>query len=93
MMHVAAQKLWSADGRFGSNSAFPMNAQHDRSSPECVAKLFAALRTSNNRIQLKQVLNQYCATVLVLESKLLVLSVKIVLQHIPPASGRRPITL
>jgi hypothetical protein len=29
--------------------------------PECVAKLFAALRASNNRIEANGPLNQYCA--------------------------------
>jgi hypothetical protein len=54
-----------------------------RSTPECVAKLFAALRASNNRIQLSGVLNLCCVLMLVLESILLILVVKIVLQHIP----------
>src|SRR5664279_5705958 len=48
---------------------------------DCVAKLFATLRTSNNRIRLKDFLNQCCALVSVLESILLILVVKIVLQH------------
>lgn len=51
--------------------------------PDCVAKLFAALRTSNNRIRLKDFFNQCCALVSVLESILLILVVKIVLQHNP----------
>src|SRR3974390_3375594 len=55
--------------------------------PECVAKLFAKLRTSNYRIRLNGVLNRCCAFGLILESILLILVVKIVLQHIPPESG------
>src|SRR6516165_4396624 len=49
---------------------------------ECVAKLFAKLRTSNYRIRLNGVLNRCCAFGLILESILLILVVKIVLQHI-----------
>jgi hypothetical protein len=56
-------------------------------SGECVAKLFAALRASNNRIQLSGVLNLCCVLMLVLESILLIWVVKIVLQHIPRESG------
>src|SRR5260370_22128080 len=52
-----------------------------RFTPDCVAKLFAALRKSNYRIRLNRVLNRCCAPVLVLESILLNLVVKIVLQH------------
>jgi hypothetical protein len=48
---------------------------------DCVAKLFAALRNSNYRIQLSLVLNRCCAPVLALESILLNSVVKIVLQH------------
>jgi hypothetical protein len=48
---------------------------------DCVAKLFAALRRSNYRIQLNAVLSRCCAAVLVLESILLSLVAKIVLQH------------
>jgi hypothetical protein len=58
-----------------------------RTAPECVAKLLVALRTSNYRIQLNAVLNRCCAHALVLESILLILVVKKVLQHIPPESG------
>jgi hypothetical protein len=50
----------------------------------CVAKLLAALRKSNYRIRLSAVLNRCCAPVLVFESILLNLVVKIVLQHNPP---------
>jgi hypothetical protein len=49
---------------------------------ECVAKLFAALRTRNNRIRLDGAVNQYCALAFILESILLVWDAKIVLQHI-----------
>src|ERR1017187_8263863 len=55
-------------------------------TPDCVAKLFAALRESNNRIRLNDVLNLCCALAFVLESILLILIVKIVLQHNPPES-------
>jgi len=47
------------------------------------------MRKSNYRIRLNDVLNRSCALVLVLESILLNLVVKIVLQHIPPESGHR----
>jgi hypothetical protein len=49
---------------------------------DCAAKLFAALRTRNYRIQLNVFLNRRCALVLVLGSILLILVVKLVLQHI-----------
>jgi hypothetical protein len=52
-----------------------------RSYLDCVAKLFAALRSRNNRIRLNGALNQCCAFAFVLESILLILVVKIVLQH------------
>jgi hypothetical protein len=58
-----------------------------RFASECVAKLFAALLASNNRIPLRGVLNRCCAFGLALESILLILVVKIVLQHIPSESG------
>jgi hypothetical protein len=54
---------------------------------DCVAKLFAALQASNNRIRLNDFLNQCCALVSVLESILLILVVKIVLQHNRMHSG------
>ena len=54
---------------------------------ECGAKLFAALRSRNNRIRLSSALNQCCALAFVLESILLVFVVKIVLQHIRSNSG------
>jgi hypothetical protein len=49
---------------------------------ECVAKLFAALQERNYRIRPNSTLNRYCAPALVLESILLNLVAKIVLQHI-----------
>src|SRR5262245_34934037 len=48
---------------------------------DCVAKLFAALRKCNDRIRLTGILNRCCAPLLVLESILLNLVAKIVLQH------------
>ena len=60
----------------------------DRCTSECVAKLFAALRERNYRIRPNSTSNRYCARALVLESILLNLVVKIVLQHIPSESGR-----
>src|SRR5207244_121781 len=48
---------------------------------DCVAKLFVALRERNNRIRVNASLNQYCVSAFVLESMLLDLVVKIVLQH------------
>jgi hypothetical protein len=51
---------------------------------DCVAKLYAALRTRNNRIQSSGALNQGCALVPVLESMLRILVAKIVLQHNRP---------
>ena len=61
---------------------------HVRNAADCVAKLFAAPRTRNYRIRLSGVLNRCCALVLILESILLVLLVKIVLQHNPAESGQ-----
>jgi hypothetical protein len=58
-----------------------------RSYPECVAKLFAALRVSNNRIEANGPLNQYCALAVDIESMLRGRALKIVLQHIHPESG------
>ena len=52
-----------------------------------VAKLFAALRSRNNRIRLSSALNQCCVLAFVLKSILLVFVVKIVLQHIRGKSG------
>jgi hypothetical protein len=59
-----------------------------RMSADCVAKLFAALRRSNYRIRLSTVLNRCCAPVLVLESILLSLVAKIVLQHNLPKAAQ-----
>src|SRR5512143_3898392 len=56
-------------------------AAHVRFRGDCVAKVFAALRERNNRIRLNASLNQYCVSAFVLESMLLDLVVKIVLQH------------
>src|SRR5262249_23777270 len=52
------------------------------------AKLFAALRERNYRIRPNSISNRCCAPALVLESILLNLVVKRVLQHIPPDSRR-----
>ena len=49
---------------------------------ECVAKLFAALRASNNRIEATGPLNQYCALAVDIESTLRGRPLKIALQHI-----------
>ena len=57
---------------------------------DCVAKLFAALRERNNRICLNGTLNQCCVFAFVLESMLLVLVMKIVLQHNHSNSGHSP---
>src|SRR5512143_2042356 len=62
-------------------------AAHVRFRGDCVAKVFAALRERNNRIRLNASLNQYCVSAFVLESMLLDLVVKIVLQHYRPESG------
>jgi hypothetical protein len=51
------------------------------------------LRKHNNRIRLNGVLNQYCVPVIVLDSMLLDLVMKIVLQHNPFKSGHRSIAL
>src|SRR5512143_4095908 len=59
-------------------------AAHVRFRGDCVAKVFAALRERNNRIRLNASLNQYCVSAFVLESMLLDLVVKIVLQHYRP---------
>jgi hypothetical protein len=68
---------------------FPLNAAASPLSTRMLQKLFANLRTSNHRIRLNDVLNRCCALGLVLESILLILVVKIVLQHILPDSGHR----
>jgi hypothetical protein len=51
---------------------------------DCVAKLYAALRTRNNRIQSSGALNRSCVLAQVLESMLRILVAKIVLQHNRP---------
>jgi hypothetical protein len=66
-----------------------MANRYVRFIPECVAKLFAALRASNNRIEANGPLNQYCALAVDIESMLRGRALKIVLQHIPPESGHQ----
>jgi hypothetical protein len=63
------------------------SAPNVRFRGECVAKLFAALRASNNRIEANGPLNQYCALAVDIESMLRGRALKIVLQHIHPESG------
>jgi hypothetical protein len=60
---------------------------HVRFTPECVAKLFAALRARNNRILVDGATNQRCAFSSDVESMFRQQPLKIVLQHIPPESG------
>jgi DNA-binding winged helix-turn-helix (wHTH) protein len=55
---------------------------HVRFRGERVAKLFAALRASINRIEANGPLNQYCALAVDIESMLRGRALKIVLQHI-----------
>src|ERR1700730_7601063 len=101
LLLVSRQSAWNkrpycclvADGlvgnpmsELGQKRKFSTRAHVVRFTPECVAKLFAKLRTSNYRIRLNGVLNRCCAFGLFLESILLILVVKIVLQHIPPNS-------
>jgi hypothetical protein len=74
------------DFRFGSLAEISHRNRHVRFTPECVAKLFAALRASNNRIEANGPLNQYCALAVDIESILRGRALKIVLQHIPPES-------
>jgi hypothetical protein len=73
------QSVWH--GRFGSLADITASKLDVLFTPECVAKLFAALRSRNNRIRLDGALNQCCAFAFVLESILLVLAVKIVLDR------------
>jgi hypothetical protein len=75
------------DVRFGSEADICNAKRHVRFTPECVAKLFAAGRASNNRIEANKPLNQYCALAVDIESMLRGRALKIVLQHIPPESG------
>jgi hypothetical protein len=72
----------------GSGADITRLLSNVRFIPDCVAKLFTPLRRGNYRIQLNAVLNQCCAPVLVLESILLNLVAKIVLQHNLPQSGQ-----
>src|SRR5262245_3113859 len=65
----------------GTHRRFNDVRSYVRSWGDCVAKLFAALQRSNYRIRLSAVLNRCCAPVLALESILLNLVAKIVLQH------------
>src|SRR5262245_57529309 len=58
-----------------------------RFTPECVAKLFAALRARNNRIRVGGTTNQHCAFSSAVESIFRQQPLKIVLQHIPSESG------
>jgi hypothetical protein len=69
-------------GKYGPSGPLALSSGSFRFGPDCVAKLFAALRKSNYRIRLNGVLNRCCALVLVLESILLNLVVKLALQHI-----------
>src|SRR6266540_7470442 len=59
---------------------------------DSVAKPFAASQTRNYRIPLNDFLNRCCAPVLVLESILLILLAKIVLQHNRGQSGQHLLT-
>jgi hypothetical protein len=77
------------NGRYASNNYRIIATHRMTLSADCVVKLFAALRASNNRIRLSGILNQCCALVFVLESLLLVLVVKIVLQHNLPIADIR----
>jgi hypothetical protein len=53
-------------------------------SDRVFVKLFAAMQSRNNRIRLNGVFNRYCTVAFVLESLLLVLTAKVVLQHKRP---------
>jgi hypothetical protein len=70
----------------GQKQTFSQCNRHVRFASECVAKLFAAMQSRNNRIRLNDALNQCCTHAFVLESLLLILAAKIVLQHIPSKS-------
>jgi hypothetical protein len=72
--------LWVVSGHFGMS-------EDVRFTPECVAKLFAALRARNNRILVDGATNQRCALSSDVESMFRQQPLKIVLQHIPPKSG------
>jgi hypothetical protein len=90
---VCEKEFWpSGDARFWPLTDIVRTRRSVRFRGECVAKLFAALRTRNNRIRLDGAVNQYCALAFILESILLVWDAKIVLQHIRGQSGHRLIT-
>src|SRR5512139_3817699 len=72
---------------FGPKADMSWCTANVRFRGDCVAKVFAALRERNNRIRLNASLNQYCVSAFVLESMLLDLVVKIVLQHYRGQSG------
>ena len=57
-----------------------------RLTPECVAKLFAALRTRNYRIRMNAVLNRCCVLALIFESTLRISVAKIVCNRIRPTT-------
>jgi hypothetical protein len=59
---------------------------HVGNREDCVAKLDDEPLARNNRIVAHRFLNQHCALASALESILLVLAPKIVLQHNPPES-------
>jgi hypothetical protein len=71
----------------GQKQTFASAPPHVRFTPECVAKLFAALRARNNRILVDGATNQRCALSSDVESMFRQQPLKIVLQHIPPESG------
>jgi len=78
-----------SERRWPENNArfFPIELQDHsgvRFTPECVAKLFAALRTRNSRILLDGAANQHCAFSSDVESIFRPPPPKIVLQHISP---------
>jgi hypothetical protein len=62
----------NANVRFWPLADVSQKQSNVRFRGECVAKLFAALRTRNNRIRLDGAVNQYCALAFILESILLV---------------------
>jgi hypothetical protein len=78
----------SANDRLWHEPADPECPLHGCFWGECVAKLFAALQERNYRIRPNSTLNRYCAPALVLESILLNLVAKIVLQHIRGKTGQ-----
>ena len=65
-----------------------LTREHNESAlrGDCVAKLDDKPSARNNRIMAHKVLNQDCALAPALESILLILASKIVLQHNPPQS-------